>query len=104
MNSNEQTVKKNIEELESTLDEAKRDFEADSALFKSSKIYRMGRFMRLYADLMNHLDALDDNDTTSAIENLQSDQEHKLGERLAHFKHDWDGFLEQVENQVKTNI
>jgi hypothetical protein len=101
MDSIEHNVKESIEQLESTLNEAKQDFDVDSVLFKSSKIYRMGRFMRLYADLMNHLDVLGDNETASAIQDLESNNELKLGERLAHVKRDWDGFLEKVENEVK---
>jgi len=100
----EHNVKESIEQLESTLDEAKQDFEADSVLFKSSKIYRMGRFMRLYADLMNHLDVLGDNETASAIEQLENRDEPGLNERLGHLKRDWDGFLQRVEHEVNINF
>lgn len=94
-------IKDALVKLENVLEEARTDYAADNEAFYASKIFKMGRFIRLYSEFMKKLDVLIDIDVNSALEMYENDNENKLVSRLDKFKSNWNEFLENVEKNVK---
>ena len=93
-------IKDALVKLENVLEEARTDYTADNEAFYASKIFKMGRFIRLYSEFMKKLEVLIDIDVNSALE-MYDDNENKLVSRLDKFKSNWNEFLENVEKKVK---
>ena len=66
----------------------------------------MGRFIRFYSDLMNHLEIHVDDDTLSELENFDSEENNIhfgssfLRSSLETLKIEWDEFLKMTEEKV----
>ena len=91
-------IRVDFQKLQNVLDEAKNDVDTDRGLFLKSKIFKMGRFIRLYHELMKDLEVDLDTDTVEALEDL--DPTRDMIKDLATLKIDWDQFLKSLEDNV----
>lgn len=96
-------VEEDLLKLENVLDEAINDFKDEANGFYKSKIFKMGRFIRLYSELMQHLGVDLKEDTFEELENIdfesKSDADNR--KRLELFIENWDQFLAKVEKNKK---
>lgn len=91
-------IRTDIKKLYNVLEEAKTDFIDNRELFLKSKIFKMGRFIQLYHELMKDLEIELDIDMTEALEDL--DPSRNLVEDLKTIKIEWDSFLKSLDNEV----
>ncbi len=91
-------IRTDIKKLYNVLEEAKTDFIDNRELFLKSKIFKMGRFIQLYHELMKDLEIELDIDMTEALEDL--DPSKNLVEDLKTIKIEWDSFLKSLDNEV----
>lgn len=90
-------IRTDIKKLYNVLEEAKTDFIDNRELFLKSKIFKMGRFIQLYHELMKDLEIELDIDMTEALEDL--DPSRNLVEDLKTIKIEWDSFLKSLDNE-----
>lgn len=93
-----ETIREDLEKLKLVLKEARDDYAVDFEGFKKAKIFRMGRFIRLYHEFMSHLDVELDTDTENALRELVGND--SLVNELNLFKSEWDSFLREIETNV----
>ena len=87
--------------LESVLDEAKNDYSLDLEAFCKTKIFKMGRFIRLYSDFMKLLNIIVNDDVHEALALYNDKVKDKyFSERLNKFIAEWNEFLGIVEKNV----
>ena len=91
-------IRTNLQKLHGVLEEAKTDFFVDKELFLNSTIFKMGRFIRLYHELMKDLEIELDIDMEEALEDL--DPTRSLIEDLKTIKMEWDSFLKSLDENV----
>jgi hypothetical protein len=91
-------IESDLRNLDSVLNEARLDFENDSESFYAKKIFKMGRFIRMYAELMGHLDVLVGDEVEDALAEFGFDQRQK------EFLKGWDLFLSEIEQKANFNI
>jgi hypothetical protein len=87
-------IQTDFEKLESVLNEAESDFNNDSQLFYSKNIFKMGKFIQLYSELMNHLEIHVKEDVEQELD------VYDLKARHESFLSNWDSFLERIERQA----
>lgn len=89
-------IEDDLLKLENVLTEGKQDYQHDASLFYKTGIFKMGRFIRLYSELMKRLGAHVNEDVLNDLENFD------LEKRLQNFLSNWDNFLQEIE--IKANI
>ena len=100
-------INDDFSKLEDVLNEAQNDFAIDMDIFCKTKIFKMGKFIRIYSDLMKHLDVKVNEDVEEALEMHQDDGligTLNLKNRLDQFIKNWNGFLEKVEQNVNLKL
>jgi hypothetical protein len=96
-------INDDFSKLEDILNEAQNDFAIDMDTFRKTKIFKMGKFIRIYSDLMKHLDVKVNEDVEEALGIQQDDgliDTLNFKNRLDRFIKDWNDFLEKVEQNV----
>lgn len=89
-------ISDDIDELQNVLNDARQDYLTDRDLFYKLNIFKMGRFIRLYSDLMKHLGTKLNEDAMAELEGL----DEGLFARLEKLKVEWNDFLRDVESNV----
>lgn len=84
-----------ISKLQNVLIEAKNEFSSDQEIFLKIKIFKMGRFIRFYSELMTFLGTKLDEDTVEEMENF----DNNLADQLKLLKLDWDEFVLSIEKK-----
>lgn len=97
MSIDTQLIEDHIGKLETTLAESKNDFNTDAALFCKTGIFKMGKFIRLFGELMRHLDVHVKEDVLPHLR-LMYGQNYQ--NRLESLFQNWNTFLEIVEQYV----
>lgn len=83
-----------LQSLIQVLTECQSDFEADRELFFAKNVFKAGRFIRLYAQLMEKLNVMIGDDVADELEELDLHEQH------SRFLSDWDSFLGLVEAEA----
>lgn len=98
----------NFSKLQSVLDEAQKDYDDDRKEFCDKKIFKMARFIRLYADLMKQMNANLNEDFLEEIDNIdfELNLQKKEGylENLTCFLNQWDSFLTNIETRENVTL
>jgi len=102
-------VSDDLSKLEVVLDEAQNDYAIDVESFCQTKIFKMGKFIRIYSELMNHLDVRVNDDVQEALEILETENAETIEKpmfknRLEDFIRNWNNFLEKVEQNVSVRL
>lgn len=84
-----------IQSLETTLNEAIDDSKNDFNLFIESKIFKLGRFIGQYYELLKSLDVEVNDDLKDALESI--DDTNTISKRLDKFLIEWNHFLDEIE-------
>ena len=87
------STKAHLLKLADVLNEAKRDYDIDENLFCKKNIFKMGRFIGLYADFMKGLNVLTNDDVEYELNQNDLDFLNQL-------KSDWDNFLLNIDQMV----
>ena len=98
--NNKHLINEDLSKLEKVLDEAKHDFANDVVTFCKTNIFKMGKFIRIYSDLMKHLNVIVNNDVQEALEMKDDDGKESFQSRLEDLIKNWNHFLEKVEQHV----
>ncbi|CAF0994109.1 unnamed protein product [Brachionus calyciflorus] len=77
-------------------EDARKDLDEDISGFCKAKIFKMGRFIRLYSELMRHFNVNFNEDLLEEISELDENFE----QRIKNFLIEWDYFLNEFENRV----
>jgi hypothetical protein len=88
------TIKLGLEKLQCVLEETRVDYAENADEFYAKKIFKLGRFIRLYADLMIHLDVLIGDEVEEALSDYDLDKVH------GDFLQNWDSFLSEIEHSA----
>jgi hypothetical protein len=102
-------VSDDLSKLEVVLDEAQNDYAIDVESFRKTKIFKMGKFIRIYSELMNHLDVRVNDDVQEALEIIETEnaeiiEKPMFKNRLEDFIRNWNNFLEKVEQNVSFRL
>ena len=90
-----------IHQLQSILKQAKNDFETDPELFYQANIFKMGKFIPTYSELMKFLQVVVSDDVFRELKEIDSDlAESHLASSLDKFMLSWNIFLQSVEPKV----
>lgn len=98
----------NFSKLKCVLDEARQDSDNDPKEFCAKKIFKMGRFIRLYADLMKLLNAKLNEDFLEELDNIDYELSLKKNdgyvENLSSFLNQWNSFLTNIETKESDKL
>ena len=86
----DEQFKQDLKRLQNVLEEAKLDYATDAEDFLKQKVFKMGRFIRLYFELLQHLDVHLDTDIPNVLKDLELNE-------LKQFKSNWNSFLHSLE-------
>ena len=91
-----------INKIQQVLDDSKAAYESDVASFLKTNIFQMGKFIRLYSELMSRLKTKLNQDTIDELELIdqETNNQFHLVQSLSKLKYEWDAFLELVEQNV----
>jgi len=90
-------AKKRLSTLGQILAEAEIDAKESLKDFANGKIFKMGRFIRVYSELLCGLDAASNEDL---IDELRDADDSSILQDLNDFLAKWDAFLEDVETKT----
>jgi hypothetical protein len=97
-------VASNLELLESILTDAYRDYETDTSTFYKKNIFKLGRFIRAFAELLQILNLSSSEKIKIAFECLEDEEEpnskDSLTNRLELFINNWNKFLDKIQENV----
>lgn len=88
-----------ITRLRDVFDEAKKDYESDPGTFHKKNIFKMMRFIKLYADFMSCLGAKLNEDAMHELQDL----DEELYNSVLEFRKEWDEFLVKIEQESKVD-
>lgn len=94
-----------IGKLQGYLVDAKNDLQADKPSFYNvpgAKVFRMGRFIRTYVELMKLFNTKMKDDVIEGFEAIEAEEpELKLVEKFEKLLEDWDAFCHEIENNME---
>ena len=96
-------VREDFLKLKNLLIEAQEDHTNDPDEFLRSKIFKMGRFIRVYSEFLNNLSVITDSEAKKTLEIIDQDSEDletTLANELESFKIEWNTFLNYIELNV----
>ncbi|RNA05908.1 Prostamide prostaglandin F synthase [Brachionus plicatilis] len=101
-------LEENFSKLQTVLDEARQDFSNDVESFCKTGIFKMGRFIRFYADLMKQMNTKLNEDFVEELDNVdfELNLEEKEGnsEKMRKFLMEWNDFLKEIESKETVNL
>lgn len=108
VNSKKVLLDENFTKLQNVLNEAQKDFGGDPKSFYKTNIFKMGRFIRLYADLMKQMNTKLNEDFKEELDNVDFEMNLEKKEayldKLSIFINEWDSFLKEIELKGSSDL
>jgi hypothetical protein len=87
-----------LKNLENILNEAKASINSDLSLFCSKEVFGLGRFIRIYSEILRQLDVSVNDDIAQAFESL--DPSMQSYNKLLDVLSEWDRFVELIDKRA----
>ena len=97
--NNRELIEEDLDKFQLYLNESQSDYENDSTLFYKKNIFKMGRLIRLYSDLMEHLNVHVREDVELELENYSNNDD--LIDKFRLLNRNWNDFLNRIEQNAK---